>query len=66
MIDLNRQLEFELGSLKQEREESNKLYEVHILKLEKMLEERVMDLDSLSLKYNALVSEKDLSDIRAQ
>lgn len=43
--------------------ESNKLYEGHIQKLEYMLEDKIKELDILSLKINDLLNEKEVSEI---
>jgi hypothetical protein len=55
---VNHSLELEVELLKKERLESNKLYESHIQKLEFMLEDKIKELDSLSVKCNELINEK--------
>ena len=50
--------------MKKERAENNKLYENQFQKYEIMLEEKMKDLDALSLRYNDLANEKELSYIK--
>ena len=50
--------------LKKERLESNKLYEAHIQKLEYMLEDKIKELDVLTIKCNDLINAREASEIR--
>ena len=50
--------------LKKERLENNKLYEAQFQKLQIMLEEKVRELDALSLRYNDLMNDKEVSQIK--
>lgn len=52
LAEVNHSLELELELLKKERLEGNKLYESHIQKLEFMLEDKIKELDLLSVKCN--------------
>ena len=54
--EINRSLEIEIELLKKERIESSKLYESHIQKLEIMLEDKIKENESLSLKCNDLLN----------
>jgi len=50
--------------LKKERLESNKLYESHIQKLEFMLEDKIKELDLMTIRCNDVINEKEVSEIK--
>jgi hypothetical protein len=52
--------------LKKERLESNKLYESHIQKLEFMLEDKIKELDLVSIRCNDLINEKEVGEIKSE
>ena len=54
----------EIQVLKKERAESGKLYETQFQKYEIMLEEKMRDIDALSLRYNDLANQKELEHIK--
>lgn len=64
LSEVNRSLELEIELLKKERLESNKLYEAHIQKLEYMLEDKIKELDILTIRCNDLVNLKEASEIK--
>lgn len=64
LAEVNRSLELEIDLLKKERLESNKLYESHIQKLEFMLEDKIKEVDLLSVRLNESLNEKEVSEIR--
>lgn len=64
LYEANKSLELEIELLKKERIESNRLYETHIDKLERMLDEKVVELDSTTLKCSDLTKELELAGIR--
>ena len=61
---MNKSLELEIELLKKERAESNRLYETHIDKLERMLDEKVAELDSMTLRCSDLAKELEIAGIR--
>jgi hypothetical protein len=64
LIEVNRSLEMEVELLKKERFESSKVYEDHIAKLELLLEEKVKELEIISMSYDKLANEKEIGEIR--
>ena len=64
LAEVNRSLELEIELLKKERLESNKLYEGHIQKLEYMLEDKIKELDILTIRCNDLINIKEASEIK--
>lgn len=64
LSEVNRSLELEIELLKKQRLESNKLYEAHIQKLEFMLEDKIKELDVLTIKCNDLINSKEASEIK--
>ena len=57
-------LELEVELQKKERLEGNRLYEAHIQKLERMLDDKVLELDSTTLKCSDLSKELELTVIK--
>lgn len=64
LSEVNRSLELEIDLLKKERLESNKLYESHIQKLEYMLEDKIKELDVLTIRVNDLINANEAGEIR--
>jgi hypothetical protein len=64
LAEVNRSLELEIDLLKKERLESNKLYEAHIQKLEYMLEDKIKELDILTIRLNDILNIKEASEIK--
>ena len=64
LSEVNRSLELEIELLKKQRLESNKLYEAHIQKLEFMLEDKIKELDVLTIKCNDLINSKQANEIK--
>lgn len=50
--------------LKKEKIESTRLFEAHIDKLERMLDDKVHELDTFHLKCSDLAKELELTEIR--
>jgi hypothetical protein len=50
--------------MKKERIEGNRLFEAHIEKLERMLDQKVVELDATSFKCSELSKELELATIR--
>lgn len=66
LSEVNRSLELEIELLKRERLESNKLYEGHIQKLEYMLEDKIKELDLLTIRCNDLINLKEAGEIKSE
>ena len=64
LYEMNKGLELEIELLKKEKLESTRLFEAHIDKLERMLDEKVHDLDGCLLKISDLTKELELAEIR--
>ena len=64
LYEMNKSLELEIELLKKEKVESARLFEAHIEKLERMLDEKVRELDISLLKGSDLAKELELTEIR--
>ena len=64
LYEMNKSLEMEIELLKKEKLESTRLFEAHIDKLERMLDEKVHELDTYVLKCSDLAKELELGEIR--
>lgn len=64
LYEMNKSLELEIELLKKEKVESARLFEAHIEKLERMLDEKVRELDVSLLKGSDLAKELELTEIR--